>query len=75
MTFISVELTEVAKQNDKQFIDQLNKVRVSNIQDDREKRLKARFIQKSDENYPKDVLHMYVENETAQLRLMKKSQL
>ena len=41
----------------------LNKVRVGNIDDDDEKLLKARFIHESDENYPKDALHMYSENE------------
>ena len=41
----------------------LNKVRVSNIDDDVENLLKARFIRESDENYAKDALHMYVENE------------
>ena len=41
----------------------LNKFRVGNIDDDDEKLLKARFIHESDENYPKDALHMYSENE------------
>ena len=41
----------------------LNKVRVGNIDDDDEKLLKTRFIHESDENYPKDALHMYSENE------------
>ena len=45
----------------------LNKVRVGNI-DDVENLLKARFIGESDENYPKDVLHMYAENEPAMKR-------
>ena len=40
----------------------LNKVRVGNIDDDVEKLLKARFIHDSDENYPKNALHMYSEN-------------
>ena len=43
----------------------LNKFRVGNIDDDDEKLLKARFIHESDENYPKDALHMYSENEPA----------
>ena len=42
----------------------LNKVRVSNIDDD-ENLLKARFIRESDENYPENALHMYVENKPA----------
>ena len=41
----------------------LNKFRVGNIDDDDEKLLKARFIHESDENYPKDALHMYSVNE------------
>ena len=45
-----------------------NKVRVGNIDDDAEKLHKARFIREYDENYPKDALHMYVENEPAMKR-------
>ena len=47
------------------FIDLLNKFQVVNIDDDVEKLLKARSIHKSDENSPKDALHMYAENEPA----------
>ena len=43
----------------------LNKVQVGKIDDDVEKLLKARFIHASDENYSKDALHMYAENEPA----------
>ena len=39
-------------------MDLLNKVQVGNIDDDNEKLLKARFIHESDENYPKDALHI-----------------
>ena len=35
-----------------------NKVRIANIDDDVENLLKERFIFESDENYPKDALHM-----------------
>ena len=52
------ELTKVVKQNDKMFIDLLNKARVSNIDDYVDKLLKARFTNESDENYPKDALHV-----------------
>ena len=43
----------------------LNKFQVGNIDDDVEKLLRARFIHKSNENSPKDTLHMYAENEPA----------
>ena len=46
----------------------LNKVRVGNIDNDVENLLKAKFIRESDENYPKDALHMYAENEPAMKR-------
>ena len=47
---------EVIRQNDKLFIDLLNKVRIGNIGDDVEKLLKAGFINEYDENYLKDAL-------------------
>ena len=62
------ELTEVVRQNNKLFIDLLNKVLVGNNDDDVEHLLKARFIHESNENYPNDVLHMYAENDLAMKR-------
>ena len=63
------ELTEVVRQKDKLLIDLLNKVWVANIDDDYvEQLLKVRFIHESNENYPKDTLHLYGENEPAMKR-------
>ena len=62
------ELTEVVRENDKFFIDLLNKVRIGNIDDDVENLLKARFICESYEKYPKDALDMYAENEPSMQR-------
>ena len=53
------ELTEVVRQNGKLFNDFLSKVRAGNIDDDVENLLKATFIRESDENHPKDALHMH----------------
>ena len=66
--FKYAELAEVARQNDKLFIELLNKVRIGNIDDDEENLRKARFTHESDENYPKDALHMYAEDEPAMKR-------
>ena len=63
--FKYAELTEVVTQDDKLFIDLLNKVRVGNIDDDVEYLIKAWFIREPDENYSNDALHMYAENEPA----------
>lgn len=46
----------------KRFIELFNKVRVSNINDDGGKLLKAIFIHEPGKNYPKDALLIYAEN-------------
>ena len=56
------ELTEILRQNDKPCIDLLNKVQVGDINGDVGNLLKARFIQESDESYPKAALNIYAEN-------------
>ena len=61
-------LTEVVRQDEELFIELLHKVRVGNIDVDVENLIKARFTRESDENYPKDDLHMYAENEPAMKR-------
>ena len=60
--FKSAKLTEFVRQNDKLFINLVNKVPTGNIENDAENLLKARFIRESDEKYPKDAVHMYAEN-------------
>ena len=50
--FKYTELTEIIKKCFKLSIDLPNKVWVSNIDDDLEKLLKARFIHESEEDYP-----------------------
>ena len=62
------ELLGVVRQNDKLFIVLSNKVRICNVDDYVENLLKARFKFESDENYPKDALHIYAENELAMKR-------
>ena len=58
----------VVTQNDKVFIDFLNKVWAGNIDDDAEKLLKVRFISESAENHTKDALHMYAKTKPAMER-------
>ena len=54
MTFIYIyRINGAGRQNDKLFIDLLNKVRDGNIYDDVEKLLKERFIHQSDKTVQK----------------------
>ena len=61
--FKYAELTKAVRQNDKLFINLLNKVWVYSLN-----LLKAKLLCESDRNYPKDALHIYVENEPAMKR-------
>ena len=61
--FKLAELTEIMRQKDDlEFIELLNKIRVGNVDEHVEDKLKARFIEKTDENYPHSSLHIFAEN-------------
>ena len=61
--FKFVELTEVMRQRgDIEFIEFLNKIRVGNLDESVQTRLKARFIKENDVNHPRNALHMFSEN-------------
>ena len=66
--FKYAEVIDVVRQNGKLFIELLSNVRVVDIDDDVESLLMARLICESDENYPKDVLHVYTEKEPTRKR-------
>ena len=56
--FKFAELTEVMKQRgDIEFIEFLNKIRVGNLDESIQTRLKARFFKENDVNYPRNALH------------------
>ena len=64
--FKLAELTEVMRQKgDDIFIDLLNNVRAATLNDQDEKLLKSRFVQKNYVDYPTDVLHTFAENSPA----------
>ena len=61
--FKFAEETEVMRpRRDAKFIDLLNKIRIRTIDENVQKQIRERFIEKSDINYPENALHMYAEN-------------
>ena len=52
------------KQNDNlEFVPLLNKIRVGNVDEDVENKIKSRFIEKNNKEIPHDELHTIAENE------------
>ena len=60
--FKLVELTQVMRQTDKDFIEMLNKIRKGLVDESSEKMLRSRFVDRSNSNYPKYGLHVFAEN-------------
>ena len=56
------ELDQVMRQDDKMFVDMLNKIRVGEIDQNAENVIKLRFIDKNDPCYPGNILHIFAEN-------------
>ena len=50
------------QKGDNIIIEMLNKVRVSELDNQTEQLLLSKFILKTDPNYPKDALHIFAEN-------------
>ena len=62
--FLLIELTEVMRQRgDLEFIQLLNKIRVGNVDEDVENKLKSSFIEKNNKEFPHDKLYIFAENE------------
>ena len=65
-TFKFCELDEVMRQRqDHAFIDLLNNVRIGELNESDIDVLSSRVIDRADENYPVDALHIFAENEPA----------
>ena len=63
-TFKFCELSQVMRQReDSSFIDLLNNVRIGELSDNDVDVFSSRVIDKTDENYPVDALHIFAENE------------
>ncbi|XP_057290232.1 uncharacterized protein LOC130612916 [Hydractinia symbiolongicarpus] len=64
--FKIAELTEVMRQRgDQCSIELLNNIRVGKLETRHEDVLKSKFILQNDPNYPKDVIHIFAENQPA----------
>ena len=62
--FSFIELTEIMRQSgDLQFIQLLNKIRVGNVDQVVENKLKSRFIEKINKEFPHYQSHLFAENE------------
>ena len=57
-----VELTQVMRQTDKDFIGMLNKIQKGLVDESSEKMLRSRLVDRSNSNYPEYGLHVFVEN-------------
>lgn len=70
--FKLAELTQVMRQrNEFEFVEILNKVRIGEIDEHVEKKLKSRFISQDDPSYPHKALHIFAENNPVQAHNMK----
>ena len=62
-SFQMAELTEVMRQRDDiDFVDLLNQVRLGQLDEEKEKLLKSRFISKDSPDYPANTTHIFAEN-------------
>ena len=60
--FKLAERDQVMRQGDDMFVNLLNKIRKGEIDQDVERIIKLRFIDKNDPHYSGDVLHIFAEN-------------
>ena len=61
--FQFAELEEVTRQKcDAEFINLLNKIRIGDIDEDVQQKLKARFVNETADNYLQNAVHMFAEN-------------
>ena len=56
------ELDQVMRQDDKIFVDMLNKIKVGEVDQNVEDVIKLRFIDKNDPCYPGNILHIFAES-------------